>query len=210
MNIYFVENKDKDYYAAIGITNTVFVSDNNRNNVYHKVRATNYNGVVDRDFLSDDDIVQIRKHYPNLNILNYYSLENYLYHPNNLEEYYRVRKKPFDKARYTAQLTEAKNQAKDSFIPTLALKRTEYSYFGEPEHNGSQLQNLFKNKQENEVQSAIVAGYLSSNDFETYYKSLPMKSYCTQLSQRQNISKSDLAKTTWFKVQIEELLNRKK
>ena len=210
MNIYFVENKDKDYYATIGITNTVFVSDNNRNNVYHKVRATNYNGVVDRDFLSDDDIVQIRKHYPNLNILNYYSLENYLYHPNNLEEYYRVRKKPFDKASYTAQLTEAKNQAKDSFIPTLALKRTEYSYFGEPEHNGSQLQNLFKNKQENEVQSAIVAGYLSSNDFETYYKSLPMKSYCTQLSQRQNISKSDLAKTTWFKVQIEELLNRKK
>ena len=210
MNIYFVENKDKDYYAAIGITNTVFVSDNNRNNVYHKVRATNYNGVVDRDFLSDDDIVQIRKHYPNLNILNYYSLENYLYHPNNLEEYYRVRKKPFDKASYTAQLTEAKNQAKDSFIPTLALKRTEYSYFGEPEHNGSQLQNLFKNKQENEVQSAIVAGYLSSNDFETYYKSLPMKSYCTQLSQRQNISKSDLAKTTWFKVQIEEFLNRKK
>ena len=210
MNIYFVENKDKDYYAAIGITNTVFVSDNNRNNVYHKVRATNYNGVVDRDFLSDDDIVQIRKHYPNLNILNYYSIENYLYHPNNLEEYYRVRKKPFDKVSYTAQLTEAKNQAKDSFIPTLTLKRTEYPYFGEPEHNGSQLQNRFKNKQENEVQSAIVAGYLSGNDFETYYKSLPMKSYCTQLSQRQNISKSDLAKTTWFKVQIEELLNRKK
>ena len=87
MNIYFVENKDKDYYATVGIANTVFVSDNNRNNVYHKVRATNYRGIVDRDFLSDDDIVQIRQHYPNLTILDYYSIENYLYHSDNLLEY---------------------------------------------------------------------------------------------------------------------------
>jgi AAA15 family ATPase/GTPase len=41
MRIYFVENKDRDIYATLGIANTVFVSDNNRNNVYHKVRATN-------------------------------------------------------------------------------------------------------------------------------------------------------------------------
>jgi predicted ATP-dependent endonuclease of OLD family len=34
MKIFFVENKDRDYYATIGIEKTVFVSDNNRNNVY--------------------------------------------------------------------------------------------------------------------------------------------------------------------------------
>ena len=62
-------------------------------------------------------------------------------------------------------------------------------------------------KQENETQSAIVAGYLNSNEFDTYYKSLPMKSYCTQLPQRQNIPKSDLAKTQWFKAKMEELLH---
>ena len=85
-------------------------------------------------------------------------------------------------------------------------KRTEYPYFGEPEYNGKALQNRFKNKGENGEQSAIVAGYLNSNDFDTYYKSLPMKSYCTELPQRQNIPKSDLAKTQWFKTNIEELL----
>ena len=207
MNIYFVENKDRDYYATVGIANTVFVSDNNRNNVYHKVRATNNKGIVDRDFLSDDDIVLIKQHYPNLTVLNYYSIENYLYHPDNLSEYYNSKHRAFDKEDYIIQLTDAKNQAKDSFIPTLTLRRTEYPYFGEPEHNGTALQNRFKNKQENETQSVTVAGYLNSNDFDTYYKSLPMKSYCTQLPQRQNIPKSDLAKTQWFKVKMEELLN---
>jgi hypothetical protein len=206
MTICFVENNDKHYYASIGIPKTIFVSDNNRNNVYHKVRTTDYNGIVDRDFLSDDDLVQIKHHYSKLNILNFYSIENYLYHPDNLEEYYASIDKPFDKAVYIGQLTDAKNQAKDSFIPTLTLKRTEYPYFGEPEYNGTSFQNRFKNKNENEVQSITVAGYLNSNDFDTYYKSLPMKSYCTQLLQRQHISKSDLAKTTWFKIKIEELL----
>ena len=84
MNIYFVENNDSKYYASIGIANSVFISENNRNNVYHKVRSTQFKGIVDRDFLSDDDIIQIRQHYPNLFILNYYSIENYLYHPDNL------------------------------------------------------------------------------------------------------------------------------
>ncbi|MCL2165534.1 MAG: hypothetical protein FWH55_14375, partial [Oscillospiraceae bacterium] len=206
MNIYFVENKDRDYYATVGIANTVFVSDNNRNNVYYKVRATNYSGIVDRDFLSDDDILQIRQHYPKLIVLDYYSIENYLYHPDNLSEYYNLKNSAFDREEYIAQLTAAKNQAKDAFIPTLTLKRTEYPYFGEPEYNGTTLQNLFKNKRENEMQSAIIASCLNSNDFDVYYKSLPMKSYCTALPQRQNIPKSDLAKTQWFKTKIEELL----
>ena len=206
MNIYFVENKDKEYFAAIGIDKTVFVSDNNRNNVYHKVRATDFFGIVDRDFLSDDDIIQIRQHYNNLYVLNYYSIENYLYHPDNLDEYYTSKGKAFDKAEYVALLIEAKNEAKDTFIPTLSLKRTEYPYFGEPEYNGKGLQNRFKNKQENGDHSAIVASYLNSNDFETFYKSLPMKTYCTHLPQRQHINKSDLAKTNWFKEKIEALL----
>jgi hypothetical protein len=206
MSIYFVENKDRDYYATVGVPNTVFVSDNNRNNVYHKVRATNYKGIVDRDFLSDDDIVQISLHYPNLTVLNYYSIENYLYHPENLMEYNTSKGKPFDKDEYVTQLTEAKNQAKDKIIPILALKRTEYPYFGEPAYNEKPLQNRFKNSSKNEEQAAIVAGYLNSNDFETYYKVLPMKSYCTQLPQRQNIAKSDLAKTSWFKVAMSQLL----
>jgi len=206
MHICFVENNDKKYYASVGIANTIFVADNNRNNVYHKVRATNFYGIVDRDFLSEDDIAQIKAHYPKLHMLNYYSIENYMYHPDNLEVFHAGKQNMFNKKDYINQLIMAKNEVKDAFIPTIGLKRTEYPYFGEPEYNGTPLQNLFKNRKENEIQSAVVAGYLNSNEFEVFYKSLPMKTYCTNLPQRQNISKSDLVKTSWFKAKIEEIL----
>jgi hypothetical protein len=209
MNIYFVENNDKNCFPLVGLPKTVFISSNNRNSVYHQARSTTYGGIIDRDFLSDDDLMQIRQHYPNLKILNYYSIENYLYHPDNLAEYYNLNHKEFNREQYIAELTAEKNQETGDIIPTLALKRTEYPYFGEPEHNGTALQNRFKNKKENEAQAAVVAGYLKSDNFETYYRVLPMKSYCKQVAQRQNIPKSDLAKMRWFKAKVEELLNHK-
>jgi predicted ATPase len=207
LTLYFVENKDRDYYATIGIPQTVFISDNSRNNVYHKVRTTAIKGIVDRDFLSDDDQKQIRKHYPNLRILDYYSIENYMYHPDNLAAYHRLRGVDFDKKMYFNALIEAKNQARDALVLQIALARSGYPYFGEPEFNGNTLQDRFKNKQENYVQSAAVQGYLNSDTLEIFYKALPMKNYCTHLIQRQNIAKSDLVKTDWFKAQISGLLD---
>lgn len=209
MKIYFVENKDKDYYATIGIPKTVFVSDNNKNSVYHKVRTNEFFGIVDRDFLSDDDIIQITNHYEKLFILEYYSIENYFYHPDNLEEYYASIDKPFDKKAYVTLLTEAKSEAIKSFITTLVQVRTGYPYFGEPEYNGNILQNRFKAKAENNEQTITLADNLQSSDFEAFYKSLPMKSYCTHLPQRQNIPKSELAKTEWFKSKINKILAQK-
>lgn len=208
MDIYFVENEDKKYYAALGLDKKVFVSEKNRDNVYHKVKSTDYYGIVDRDFLSDDDIKEIREHYPHLYILDYYSLENYLYHPDNLEEYYLSIGKPFSKQEYIKQLTVAKNEIKDKIIMQLISSRMSYPYFGEPKFNGDMLQKRFKNKQENNEQSANVANNLNDDDFDSYYKSLPMKTYCTQLPQRQHVAKADLAKTKWFKNKVSALLYR--
>jgi AAA15 family ATPase/GTPase len=208
MRICFVENKDRDYYATIGIPKTIFVSDNNRNSVYHKVRTTQMHGIVDRDFLSDDDIAVIAQQYANLYILGYYSIENYMYHPDNLAEYYASKKLSFDKKEYISQLILAKNQAKDGIMLQIALARSSYAYFGEPQFNDKPLQNRFKNKKENYDQSAAIQSYLNSDELEIFYKSLPMKTYCTYLIQRQNIPKSDLVKTAWFKNQIEKILNK--
>lgn len=206
LTICFVENKDREFYGSFGISNTVFVSDNNRNNVFHKVRTTNHKGIVDRDFLSDEDLIEIKKHYPRLSVLKFYSIENYLYHPDNLAEYHSSQGKPFDKAAYITDLTDAKNDCKNSIIPSLSLKRTEYPYFCEPEFNGTPLQNRFKNTQENMDQSAIIAEYLNSDDLQTFYKVLSMKTYCTTLYQRQHITKNELINTSWFKREITELI----
>jgi len=175
MRIYFVENKDKDYYDSLGIPQTVFVSDNNRNNVYHKVRTTDFNGIVDRDFLTDDDIEQINIYYPKLKILKYYSIENYMYHPDNLEDYFQSKEIKFDKNNYINELTKEKNQVKDSIIISVSLSRTGLPYFGEPKFNEQPMQNRFKNDQANLNQSETIGKYLKSDDLEVFYKSLPMK-----------------------------------
>jgi AAA15 family ATPase/GTPase len=207
LNIYFVENKDREYYAAIGLARSVFVSDNNRNSVFHKARTTDMKGIVDRDFLTDDDIQLIVDQYPNLKILSYYSIENYLYHPDNLEAFYEKKGIPYDKNNYIEQLILAKNQVKDSITLQIVSSRATYPYFGEPIFNGKPLlQNRFKIKEENYIQSGEIQKYLNSNDLEVFYKAFQIKIYATQVLQRQNIAKSDLARTHWFKQQMEKIL----
>jgi hypothetical protein len=206
--IIFVENKDKDFYASLDIKKTLFVPENGRNGVYHKVKSAEYDGIVDRDFLTDSDLVEITKHYKKLKILRYYSVENYLYHPDNLEEYNTRKKLPFNKSAYIQKLIQEKNNVRDSIILCLSLKRTEYPYFGEPNFNGKPNQNRFKNKQENIEQSTILAGYLNSDSFEDFYRIFPMKTYATHFDERKNIGKSELSKTEWFKTKIEEIINQ--
>ncbi len=204
--IYFVENKDKKYYGSIGITDTVFISDNSRNTVYHKVKNGELHGIVDRDFLSDHDIIIIKKQYPNLRILNYYSIENYMYHPDNLEEYYIFNKKEFNKTQYITSLKTAKNKIKQQLILSLVSDRMSYPYFGEPAFNGDARQQRFRNQQANKDEALKIAGYLNSEELEIFYKALPMKTYCTQLSERQHIPKTALVKTKWFRSKIKEIL----
>ncbi len=207
MNIIFVENKDRDYYSTIGIDKTVFVSENDKNSVFYKTLNTEFYGLVDRDWLSDDDVLQIKEHYPRLFILDLYSIENYLYHPENLLEYYIAKNDPFDKAKYIQQIIEEKNKIVDDLVLRLSSVRTSYHFFREPVFNGKPLQNRFKNKEENFEQSKIITNNLRSQTFDICYPFLPMKMYCRGIAERQHIAKSTLAKTKWFKTQIEKILN---
>ncbi|MBN8678394.1 MAG: AAA family ATPase [Chitinophagales bacterium] len=203
----FVENNDRDYYASLGLKDVLFAKATNRNNVFHKVlNDPNAIGIVDRDFLSDDDIQLIRAQYKNLYILPYYSIENLLYHPENLVEYFATTDQSFDSNSYISQLKSSKEKVVPTLIPSLALKRTEYPYFGEQVFSDKPTQNRFKNKKENSEQATILAAAMQSDDFETWYKVFPMKAYATDLPQRQNIPKSELVKTIWFKQKISNLL----
>jgi hypothetical protein len=85
------------------------------------------------------------------------------------------------------------------------LTRTSYPYFGEPAFNESPNQNRFKNKGENIAQSEVISEMLSSDDFNIFYKVFSMKK--AGLEELANIHSDDLAKTTWFKTQIQQLLS---
>lgn len=209
--ICFVENQDKKLYSLLGFEDIIFVPEINRNAVYHKVRTSEFYGLVDRDFLNDEDIKLIQKHYPKLSILTYYAIENYLYHPDNLEEYYQQQGQKFDKDAYKNAITEVKNQMKDKILIKIASDRESYGYFKEKDIDSKRkdLTKRFEKGKENFEQTESIATYLNSQDFETFYKVLSMKDYATNLSQRQNIAKSHLARTHWFKTKFKEILKTK-
>ena len=206
----FVENNDRDYYGSLGLPEVLFASATNRNDVYHQVRNEPAAwGIVDRDFLTDEDIVLIRAQYPRLFVLPLYSIENLMYHPDNLAEYYQAKGQAFDRADYVHRLVEHKNAIKARLKISLAHNRTSYPYFSEQEFGSRPQQNRFKPKQENYEESLVLSNWLDSDNFDLWYKVFPMKNYATDLPQRQHIPKPELIKTAWFKHQIEQVLAAK-
>jgi AAA15 family ATPase/GTPase len=209
-DIVFVENTDRDLFAEVAIEKTLFIAEKNRDAVYHKVKDGAFKGIVDRDFLSDGDVVEIKKYYLNLRVLGYYSIENYLYHPDNLAEYFSAANKPFDKTAYTRAIADIKSLKVNDIILNIKSDRGSYPYFGEPKFTTKdliELRNRFKNTGENETQTIAIRDALLNNNFETYYPHFSMKKYKGELPQLSNIKPIALAQTNWFKEQIQQQLS---
>jgi len=207
--IVFVENRDSKYYGLLGLDKTVFVPQNDKNNVFYKTVSNEYFGLVDRDWLSDDDLEKINQSYPKLYVLEFYSIENYLYHPDNLKEHYQLINETFNKEAYIKSIIVEKKLIVDSLVARISSVRNSYPYFKEP-NNTNALQKRFKPNEENYEQTTTITKDLKSDVFEKFYPHLPMKDYCKNIPQRHHISKTDLAKTNWFKTQIVQLLSKSK
>ena len=204
--LFFVENEDRHYYASLNIPETIFIAEQNRDAVFHKSKSGNFNGLVDRDFLSDSDIEVIKKEYSHLRILSFYCIENYLFHPDNLEEYNKQEGRNFDKETYQQKIASEKELRKQELLIKVASVRQGYPYFKEPGKEHSAYRKRFIPDAENYNQVNTISGYLNSNTFEEFYKSFSMKDFCKSLSERQNISPVALSKTKWFKHQIEKII----
>jgi len=199
--IVFSENTDTPFYNRIGIKDTIFFIGIDKNDVFFKAINLNLNGLIDRDFLTDEEIQLISRIYPNLLILNYYSIENYFYHPDNLAEYYQSKQQVFDKVAYIHKLSERKAHVKDEIIFGILGARKGYPFFKE-----NQQAKLRKQFTENKTILAL----LQSDDFETFYKVFPAKDYARDLPERQNLNKNQLSQTNWFKTQIQSIFSNSK
>lgn len=207
MNIFFVENKDNHHYNSLGIIKTIFVPEKDKKAVYFKAINTEFKGVIDRDFLSDEEINELEKDYKNLKVLRYYSIENYLYHPDNLAEYYNKKNKAFDKESYLKNLVNSKNKIKDRLIIKLMSTRTSYPFYKEVQQEKNIKKKWYTNSNENTNFTEKIAQLLNSDHLEDFYKVFPIKNHATQIPQRQNIPLSELTKTKWFEEQIKQLIS---
>jgi energy-coupling factor transporter ATP-binding protein EcfA2 len=197
-SIVFTENTDTPLYNDLSIRDTFFFTAIDKVDVFHKSKNLSTYGLVDRDYLTDDEVVSIKNTYNKLSILPYYSLENLLYHPDNLLEYYKSHGKEFSIDEYKKMVTAEKNQERDYIVGGISKARDGYPFFKESE-NAKQL------KQFKENWRAIIE-QLRSDEFETFYKVFPAKDYGKTIEARQNLSKKDLIKTDWFRAQIESAL----
>ena len=196
--IIFSENSDTPFYNDLSIPNTFFFLSIDKMDVFHKAKNHNRHGLIDRDYLSDDEVIQIKEDYPNLYILPYYSFENLLYHPDNLEEFYKIANKAFDKQSYIQQLVKSKNDNKDTILLGMLQARGGYPFYKENE-------NIKKLKSFRENKSGLV-DLIKSDEVEKFYKIFPAKDYGKEIPERQNIAISSLAQTIWFKNQIQKII----
>jgi energy-coupling factor transporter ATP-binding protein EcfA2 len=193
----FCEGEDTSKYNSLQLPNVLFASNRyNKFQVFVRARDTKTEGIIDRDYLSDTEVEEFERIFPFIHILRYYSIENYLYHPDNLAE---VVGSSFDKADYIQQLLTIKNRIKEDLV--FGIQKARESYPFDKELQGDRRKQYSKDAQH-------IRDLLNSDAFETFYKVFPAKDYGKELPQRANRNQLELSRTQWFKEQIAQLLKR--
>lgn len=192
--IIFSEESDTAFYNDLGIDNTLFFDGKDKLGAFHHAKNTNLQALVDRDYLTDAEIVTLKATYPFLRVLPFYSIENLLFHPNNLEEYYSNLQKPFNMEDYINSIKKEKNEQLAYIAAGINKARDGYPFYKENEHSAK-----FKTFRDG---TKGIIDMLYSDDFNTFFKVYPAKDYGKTLVERQNLRKTELIKTKWFKQQI--------
>ena len=180
------ENDDASVYNAVGLPGLLFVGARDKNAVGLQVGGDDrFLGLIDRDFLGSEEITMIRGQRHNLFVLRYYAVENYLFHPSNLAE---LALPEFDENHYRVLLGDTMKSIRDRLLVNLERSRNSYEII-------KTLSREIKGRAQDEVAQAT-----ASDDFETFYPFLNMKSHRpTSYLAQFNLSRPQLAKTLWLR-----------
>lgn len=189
------ENKNADILKNIGLANVIFYPERDSSSVFIQVKTTlDRFGLRDRDFLTDSEIIKIKHKYPNYFILDYYCFENYLFHPDNIDE---LKLQDFNKTTYLKELIRQKNECKNQIISNFKLARKSYQEFK------IESENLRIKKDENDI-----IKYVESDDVEIFFKAFSMKEYFNKsIISKYNLKPQELANTKWFRAKMIKLLD---
>lgn len=193
--IIFCENQDALLYQGLKLSQKVFTPLKDKNSVYFKVKDyPGFSGLMDRDYLTPDEIKRIHERYPSLFVLDLYSIESYLYHPQNMMEAVPG----FEVDDYMAELIKQKNQRLLKVVAGIKGARGGYQVI----HKDNEPNLAAKDA----VDQIIEA--LKSDVFAEFYPYFDMKAvFDRSIVERHNRSKTQLARTNWFRNQIKGLLD---
>ena len=187
------ENTDVTLYNAIGLENVLFVSARDKNAISIQTRdSTEFHGVIDRDYLGTNEIDEIRRRQPNLMVLGYYALENYLYHPENIEELSPL---GFDGASYLTAIRASMQTIRDRLLVHLEKSRNGYEI----------IKTFSRDLKDHAIEE--IARVTAADDFKTFYPFLDMKSHRPSVYLAGfNLRPTDLAATAWMRAAIASVL----
>lgn len=189
-----VENKNDEHYnATLGQEGYLFLPANNNREVFITCKGDkNMFGMRDRDYLRSDEITKITEKLPKFKILSFYTFENYIYHPDNIEELNFV---GYDKTQY---ITEIAKQKKEKLIDIVAEIGTSRNHYIE-----------FKDCITNDGNIKPITDALQSDVFDEFYPYFNMKNHFNKKYFNQfKYTVADLVKTKWFKEAILSILKK--
>ena len=187
------EGTNAPLYNAMDLPDFLFVAARDKNAITIQARAMDkFFGLIDRDFLGTEEIREIRRRHRNLLVLGYYSMESYLYHPENVAE---ISPDRFDEAVYREAIRQNMMAVRDRLLVNLAGNRNSYEI-------SKELSRHLKDAAVREVTEATC-----SEEFEEFYPFLNMKTnrpkgYLAEF----NLRPLDLASTVWMRNAIGEIV----
>jgi hypothetical protein len=190
-SIILCEGKDKKIFNQLNLNNIIFSDEHNSVSIYQNVKTLKIKCLRDRDFLTSDEISKLKRKFPKYFILDYYSLENYLYHPDNILEALNGN---FNVEEYKNSIINDKNKKLGKISSSLVDIRKTYLELNE---------NHIKPTANAEH---IILSDLSSNEFHRFYKYFKMKDFDKSYLNKYSLSKNKLGKTQWFKIGISALI----
>jgi hypothetical protein len=190
------EGKDHAFYnAACDDASRLFIppgGSDNAGSVLAMARSNpGYLALRDRDFLLDDEIRAIQAELPNVRVLPFYSLENLLYHPENIAS---LEVAGFDPEAWKAVIREWKSAN--------PLRESKFERGRIPELRT--LPDLQRSRAAEADPSAIYDAY-ASDDFDRFYPVLPQKRMPLDFLAQFNLTKDRLARAPWFRERVREL-----
>lgn len=190
-----VENKNDEFYnASLSSSGYLFLPANNSREVFLTVKADEEKiGLRDRDYFTSHELEKLKQKMPRLKVLMYSTFENYVYHPDNIEELGIER---FNKQEYINEIISQKNLRRDNILVELRSSRQTYIEFKD-DYSGLKIND--------DVDEIVQA--LASDDFNVFFPFFNMKRHFNKtILAKFNLKVSELTQTKWFKSTILNIL----
>jgi CheY-like chemotaxis protein len=204
--IIYCEEKNDKLYDLLGFTNLEFRGlKGGSRKVYEAVKFEKDKfGIRDKDYLTPKEISWLTKtHFNNYFILDYYCFENYLYHPDNVEEFCQNNNIDFSKKEYIDEIIQQKEANLFNIVQDYKSARNSYFDFTD-----NAKKNMYKDSEK------IIIEALRSKEIEDFYPYFDMKGTSKNKGfdkgclEKYNLEQKKLVATNWFQGKMKKIFDR--